>query len=392
MNSIKFVIFCLAITLFSSCCSNENKGKFIVVKNTLSVERSFETIELTKEFLKVNELTNLGIKDVISNELLVTQLVDFDGDGVMDQLLFQPTIAPNSENKFEIIQISVEEQPQSTTYCYSRFVPERTDDYTWENNKVAFRVYGPTAQKMVEDNIKGGTLSSGVDAWLKKVEYPIINKWYKKTTEKTGSYHEDTGEGLDNFHVGVSRGVGGITVKSDNNYYLSKNYTEWRTISIGPIRTSFYLNYEDWDVNGKIIKESKIISLDYGSNFSKFETSIKGSNSISAGLTLHEKDGNDTGNIENGWVSYWQPHADSELGTAIVSSKKYFVNFEKFDVEEKDLSNAYANLKVIDNKVVYYAGFGWKKSGEFKNLQEWENYLNIFSKKINNPLKVILIK
>lgn len=392
MNSIKFVIFCLAITLFSSCCSNENKGKFIVVKNTLSVERSFETIELTKEFLKVNELTNLGIKDVISNELLVTQLVDFDGDGVMDQLLFQPTIAPNSENKFEIIQISVEEQPQSTTYCYSRFVPERTDDYTWENNKVAFRVYGPTAQKMVEDNIKGGTLSSGVDAWLKKVEYPIINKWYKKTTEKTGSYHEDTGEGLDNFHVGVSRGVGGITVKSDNNYYFSKNYTEWRTISIGPIRTSFYLNYEDWDVNGKIIKESKIISLDYGSNFSKFETSIKGSNSISAGLTLHEKDGNDTGNIENGWVSYWQPHADSELGTAIVSSKKYFVNFEKFDVEEKDLSNAYANLKVIDNKVVYYAGFGWKKSGEFKNLQEWENYLNIFSKKINNPLKVILIK
>jgi hypothetical protein len=310
----------------------------------------------------------------------------------MDQLLFQPTIAPNSENKFEIIQISVEEQPQSTTYCYSRFVPERTDDYTWENNKVAFRVYGPTAQKMVEENIKGGTLSSGVDAWLKKVEYPIINKWYKKTTEKTGSYHEDTGEGLDNFHVGVSRGVGGIAVKSDNNYYFSKNYTEWRTITTGPIRTSFYLNYEDWDANGKIIKESKIISLDYGSNFSKFETSIKGSNSISAGLTLHEKDGNVTGNIENGWVSYWQPHADSELGTVIVSSKEYFVNFEKFDVEEKDLSNAYANLKVIDDKVVYYAGFGWKKSGEFKNLQEWENYLNIFSQKINNPLKVILIE
>jgi hypothetical protein len=80
---------------------------------------------------------------------------------------------------------------------------------------------------MIEDSIPGGTLSSGVDTWLKKVEYPIINKWYKETlVDKTGSYHEDTGEGLDNFHVGVSRGVGGIAVKNDDKYYFSKNYSK----------------------------------------------------------------------------------------------------------------------------------------------------------------------
>lgn len=371
-------------------CSNEKQ--FIVVKNTLNIERSFETIELTKELLKVNDLTTIGIRNVKTNNILISQLVDTDSDGVMDQLLVQPEVASNAEALFEIIQISEEEKPTVVNYCYSRFVPERTDDYAWENDKVAFRVYGPTAQKMMEDNIPGGTLSSGIDAWLKRVDYPIINKWYKKTSQKTGSYHEDTGEGLDDFHVGISRGVGGIAVESNGDYFFLKNYKDWKTITTGPIRTSFYLKYEDWDANGNLIKESKIISLDYGSNFSKFETSLEGSQTIYAGLTLHEKDGNVVGNIKNGWVSYWQPHADSEIGTAIVAKKKYFNSFLKYDTEEKDLSNAYANLNVINNKVVYYAGFGWKKSKQFNSAEEWQNYLNSFSEKINNPLIVALVK
>ena len=112
---------------------------------------------------------------------------------------------------------------------------------------------------------------------------------------------------------------------------------------------------------------------------------------ISTGLTLHEKDGEVTANTDNGWVSYWQPHGDSELGTAIVSSKHYFSNFEKFNVEEEDLSNAYAHLKVVDNKTTYYAGFTWKESKQFVNKQEWENYINDFSKKINNPLTIVLV-
>lgn len=391
MNSIKFVILCLAILTLSSC-SKEQKGRFIVVKNTLTVERSFETIELTKEFLKVSDLTNIGIKDITSNELLVTQLVDFDGDGVMDQLLFQPKVAANSESKFEIVQISEAEKPKAEAFCYSRFVPERTDDYTWENDKVAFRVYGPTAQKMKEEGTPGGTLSSGVDPWLKKVPYPIINKWYKEHTDGTGSYHEDTGEGLDNFHVGISRGAGGIAVKNNDVYGYSKNYTEWRTITTGPIRTSFYLNYEDWDANGNTIKESRVISLDLGSNFSKFEIFLEGTSNVSAGLTLHEKDGEVSGDNTKGWVSYWQPHADSELGTSIIASEKYFIDFETYDTQEEDLSNAYANLNVIDNKVIYYAGFGWKESKQFVTKEAWESYLNEFSKKIRAPLIFSLVE
>ncbi|WP_418264618.1 DUF4861 family protein [Flavobacterium faecale] len=268
----------------------------IKVKNSLNKQRSFETVTLTKEFLKTNDLSVLGVKDKKTGKLLVTQVVDTNGDGVMDELLFQPVVAAKSTQEFEVIKVSDKVRPKSIEYCYSRFVPERTDDYTWENDKVAFRVYGPVAQKMIEDKIPGGTLSSGVDAWLKRVDYPIINKWYKKVVDKTGTYHEDTGEGLDNFHVGSSRGVGGIAVKNKGQFYIGKNYTEYKTITTGPIRTSFYLKYADWDANGNKIIESKIISLDLGSRLSKFETSLKGTKTIAAGLTLHEKKGKVTGN------------------------------------------------------------------------------------------------
>jgi hypothetical protein len=387
MNSIKLVACLIGFVIFSSCNKKE-KATTILVKNTLDFERAFETVELSKSILKIEDLTNIGIRNVKTNQLQVTQLVDNDGDGTMDTVLFQPKIKANSESVFEIVTVTEAEKPKAPELCYSRFVPERTDDYTWENNKVAFRVYGPTAQKMIEDNVPGGTLSSGVDAWLKRVEYPIINNWYKKETETEGTYHEDTGEGLDNFHVGVSRGVGGLAVKVDSTYYYSKNYTKWRTITTGPLRTSFYLEYENWDAGGHNIKESKIISLDLGQNFSKFTTSLEGVNKISAGLTLHKKDGIVSGNNENGWVSYWQPHAESEIGTAVIASKNTFLGFEKYDVETKDLSNAYAHLGVENNQVVYYAGFAWKESEQFKTKTLWEDYLNKFAKQINNPLVV----
>lgn len=363
-----------------------------MVQNDLNVDRSFETVELTTDFLKLSNgasLTQVSIKDPDSQHFLTTQLIDENGDGIVDVLLFQPQLKALETKEFEVV-LDNKFKTDTTSYCYSRFVPERTDDYAWENNKVAFRTYGPTAQKMIEENIKGGTLSSGIDAWLKKVDYPIINKWYAKTVSGEGTYHEDTGEGLDNFHVGVSRGVGGIAVKRDSTYYFSKNFIEWKTITTGPIRTSFELKYADWEVDGNSIAETKRISLDLGSNFSKFEIHLTGLDTVSAGLTAHEKDGIAIGNIEEGWVSYWEPHEESELGTAIIVPNKQMIGYENYLTDKKDESNLYAHILVNNNPVVYYTGFGWKEAGEFTTKESWEKYVRSFSEKIKNPLKVNL--
>jgi hypothetical protein len=380
----------LLIAILAGNLTMHSQNKIVTITNSLSVDREFETVELTKKDLGLTssaKLENYAVKEINSGLALESQTVDNDGDGVMDVLLFQPKISASSQKEFEI-SASNSSSESNNINCYSRFVPERTDDYAWENNKVAFRTYGPVAQKMVEDNIPGGTLTSGIDAWLKRVDYPIINKWYEKATNGTGTYHKDTGEGLDNFHVGDSRGIGGIAVNVDGKYYFSKNFISWKTITTGPIRTSFILTYADWDAQGNKITESKLISLDYGSYLSRFEISITGTKNIAAGITLHDKKGTIGTNLKEGWLSHWKPIDDSEIGTGLVAPKGTLISFDNHVTDEKDLSNLYGNLKVKDNKVVYYVGFGWKKGSPYQNKKDWEAYLSSFAKKINNPLKV----
>lgn len=386
-------LLCILSSAVLIACSQKDTTKTLVVKNPLNLDRTHETIELSKSFLgfgEADKLEEYGIKDMDTDQEITTQAIDEDGDGTTDILLFQSDIKKLSEKKYELVRTGPTSVNDTVTTCYSRFVPERTDDYAWENNRVAFRTFGPTAQKMKEDNIPGGTLTSGIDAWLKKVEYPIINKWYKKTVYGKGNYHEDTGEGLDNFHVGTSRGVGGVSVRSDSTYYFSKNFVSWKTITNGPIRTSFVLKYADWDANGNKIEEVKRISLDLGSNLSRFEISVSGTDTLSAGLTLHENDGRVTANMDEAWLSYWQPHDGSELGTGIVVPTNTMIGYENYISPKKDLSNLYAHIKTTNNKALYYAGFGWKESGQYETKEAWENYLSGFAQKINNPLIVEL--
>lgn len=387
-----------ALLLLSLGCSEKTEMTYrIKVGNPLGMDRSFETVEIDlksharRADAKVNTFRAYSVIDSETGKELVSQTVDNDGDGTSDQLLFQPDIKALSERTFELIPTNDHmAMSDSLPACYSRFVPERIDDYAWENNRVAFRTYGPTAQKMVEEDIKGGTLSSGIDAWLKRVSYPIINKWYEKDISGTGSYHKDTGEGLDNFHVGASRGVGGTAIKVDTTYYMSKNFVSYRTICNGPIRTSFILNYADWDASGKTIAEEKHISLDYGSNLARFEIKFQGADTLSVGLTLHENKGVAMAEPKEGWASYWEPHEDSELGIGIVSPKGFMTSFDKYLTHKTDESNLYSFLIPRAGEVIYYAGFGWKKSGRFETAKEWQDYLATFAQKINYPLIVTI--
>ncbi len=384
---IKLNLLILLSVVVLSC---NTSTKTITVTNNLAIDRSFETVEISKSDLKLQEADSLYeyVIEAENGSQPIAQYEDTNGDGSVDIILFQPKVLAKSSTTYTIIHIPNAELPAREEICYSRFVPERTDDYTWENDKVAFRVFGPVAQKMFEDKVEGGTLSSGVDCWLKRVEYPIINKWYKKHTDGTGSYHEDTGEGLDNFHVGTSRGCGGIAIKKDSTYYISKNFTKYKTLTTGPIRTSFYIEYADWDAAGNTIKESRMVSLDRGQNLSKFEISLIGSTHFSVGLTLHDKKGEIIVNKDKGWISYWEAHDGSALGTAIVTQPESILATEKYETDKKDLSNVFMQVKLENNKAIYYTGFGWKKSKQFDSQEAWQQYLNEFSEKLKSPLKV----
>ena len=390
----RILLFAIAVLLFTGCNNSGNDISYkITVKNPVNVERQYQTVEvsLTSLGIDTSEVREFGITDEKGN-ILVYQQYDSDRDGQPDAILFQTDLKAGEMKTFVLKPLK--KQPEFTSKVYSRFVPERTDDYAWENDRVAFRTFGPDAQQRYEKGDPTGTLSSGIDCWLKRVDYPIINKWYEKATTGKGSYHEDTGEGFDDYHVGASRGCGGTGVWSGDTLWVSKNFTSWKRMANGPVRTEFILDYAGWDANGKFVKEQKTISLDVGSNLSKIKVNIKGTDTLTAGITLHENTGKVVMEPDEGWFTYIEPHKEKDytIGTAVVLNPENLAGFRTYISPVPDHSQLFVDMKVNNGEVVYYSGFYWSKSGQFKDEKAWEKYLHDFSVEIQNPVVVKIEK
>lgn len=382
----------LAMIIIVTACQKKNVVRTLTVKNSLDIDRPASTVSVPLDTLK-ELVTKYGADHVVvkdQDKLLVTQLVDTEGDGIPNELLFQTDIKAGEEKSFtiEAVKDVAASAPEYTTY--SRFVPERIDDYAWENDRVAFRTYGPKAQQITESGKPGGTLTSGMDCWFKRVAHPVIDKWYKKNLDTAGYYHIDHGEGYDPYHVGNSRGCGGIGIWAGDSLYVSKNFISYKTIASGPIRTIFELTYAPWNANGATVNEKKIISLDLGSNLSRYEVHIQSDKplpNITTGITLHDEKGEVKRDSVTGWVRYWEPIDDSELGTGIVVAPQQVIALKEYRTTTKDQSHVLIVAKPED-VVVYYAGFGWKKSGQYTSAADWDQYLTNFSKQIASPLTI----
>ncbi|MDF2554041.1 MAG: hypothetical protein K0R77_3316 [Chryseobacterium sp.] len=366
----------------------------IQVKNTQDFERneivSIPVSRLTS-FLKENRESDLRIKNT-QNQYIPIQWIDYEGDGKNDELLFQTNIAAKKTNSYTIVADAKTPLPETKLTTYSRLVPERADDYTWENDKIAFRVYGPKGQAEALAKVKGSTLSSGVDIWLKRTDQPVINKWYKGYLTDPMFYHKDTrGEGYDPYHVGDSRGTGGVGIWKDEQLQVSRNFITSKTIAEGPLRTVFELTYAPWSEFG--VKETKRISLDLGSNFSKFESTFESEKSVpnyTVGITLHKNEGESKLNDKNGYYLHWEKIDDAFVGEGIVIDPKIVQKSVAFKSETPDQSNL---LVVTEpkNKLTYYAGFAWQKSGQIQTQNDWEKMLQKQVQIVANPL-IITIK
>ncbi|MGI4738910.1 MAG: DUF4861 domain-containing protein [Janthinobacterium lividum] len=366
----------------------------LTVRNQLNLARRAETISLPLARLPaaVRQLapTSLRVRDGATKQLLVSQLLDRDGDGRPDELLFQ-TDVPAKGTKTFTVAAGIEAVPTGPVTTFARFVPERTDDFAWENERVAFRTYGPNAEQLFDQKDPNGTLSSGMDCWLKRVSYPIIDKWYgKHVHEKPFAYHTDTGEGYDPYHVGTSRGVGGTGVLADGKLYISKNFATYKVLATGPIRTVFELTYAPWDAAGQRVTEKKIISLDLGSNLTRYEEYLAAPTPLpncTIGLTLHEGKGEVRADRAAGWFRYWEAVDDSYLGTAVVVAPAAIADYKDHRSAEKDANQLYIVTKP-QQPLVFYAGFGWTKSQQFASAAAWDAYLADFAQRLASPLQV----
>ncbi len=384
MKQFVLILLAAALLVMGSCSPQPLK---VTVSNPSDFERNGELIAIS---LVDNQLEGdvFLVKELDTNVEVTSQLMDNDGDGVADELIFVSNLLANASKDYAIV--IGERASADSIKTFARFVPERTDDFAWENDRVAFRTYGPEAQRMVEAGEPGGTLSSGIDCWLKKVDYSIINKWYQGNIDQPGYYHNDHGEGLDNYHVGPSRGCGGTGVMVDGKLYASKNFTGYQVLNNGPVESNFVLNYAPYAAGDRTIKETKHISIALGSNFTKYVIEVEGTDTLTVGLTLHDKIGEVSRNDDAGWISYETPHQKEMLSSAIIAQPGYFAGAMVVESDVKDESHVLMHLKVKDGKVVFYSGFNWSASKQFNNKEEWEQYLNQQAVSFANPIQVIV--
>lgn len=393
LNFKNIVSFIGILILFSSFDSENKVSKKIVVENKLHFNRN-EVVSIrlnaNKSLSEIKDFSALLVKDA-TGKLVVTQLIDSNLDGTPDELLFQATVPAKSKVSYTLFTDSKLKTPKSSNTTYARFVPERIDDFAWENDRVAFRTYGPEAQRLVEEGKEGGTLSSGIDLWLKKVNYSIIDSWYAKNVKAPGYYHIEHGEGYDPYHVGGSRGSGGTGIWEKDSLYISKNYTKYRVIATGPLRTIFELDYAPWSKYQ--VTETKRISLDLGSNFSKFENKISSSSAIpnyTLGITLHKEKGVVDINTKNGIFRHWEPIDDVFVGEGIVIDPKVVKSAMDHRSKAVDQSQILIVTALKNNTSTYYVGFAWTGSGQVQSVQDWAVMLEKQAQIIQKPLLVTI--
>lgn len=393
LNFNSSIIYLGIFFLLSSFNSIDEFAAKIVIENKLDFERT-EVVSVNlkdlKIFSKTRNYNNLLVKDD-KGRLLVTQLLDENMDGSPDQLLFQASVSGLSKVTYTIFTDPSEtgRKTELVHTTYARFVPERIDDFAWENDKVAFRTYGPEAQRLVDEGKEGGTLSSGIDIWLKRVDYSIIDSWYAKNVKEPGYYHIEHGEGYDPYHVGYSRGNGGTGIWENDSLYTSKNFQKYKVIATGPLRTVFELQYPSWSKYG--VRETKRISLDLGSNFSKFENKISSDSKIpnyTIGITLHQEKGKAKLSPEKGIFRHWEPIDDSYVGEGIIIDPKTVKKSLDHRSKAADQSQILIVTQPKNNVSVYYAGFAWVKSGQVNSAEEWDALLQKQAEIIQSPLSV----
>ncbi|MEL1242413.1 DUF4861 family protein [Flavobacterium flavipallidum] len=263
-----------------------------------------------------------------------------------------------------------------TAKTYARYVPERKDDFAWENDQIAFRAYGKALEKE-KDN------AYGFDVWVKRTNQMILNERYKRA-----DYHTDHGDGLDYYHVGFTLGAGNMAPFVNDTIRYSGNYQHWKILDNGPLRTTFQLIYDSWNAGGIKVSATKTISIDAGSQLNRIENvyTFNSDNTLPVvvGIIRRSEAGYISLNEQQGIIGYWEPTMN-ENGTTGVGSimttpiTKMWVNNEQL----------LAKTTVKNNETfIYYTGAAWDKAGKITDAKKWLDYLNDFNQKLKNPLVV----
>lgn len=405
MRKSVFTAACAAALV--SCANNQQTT--IVVENNSSNNRS-EIVAVSADALSA---ALGGAKSfVITSACGDTVPYQTTSDG---SVIFMASVGGASSS---VYNVACGASAPAATVATGRIYPERVDDIAWENDRIAFRAYGPALQA-------SGEKAFGYDVWVKSCPEPVVEARYAmeldpatlaaidslktanpdsaKVLRAATSYHVDHGNGLDCYKVGPTLGGGAAALLDGENIVYPYCYTKCEILDNGPLRFAARLTYGETVIGTDTLVETRTIVLEAGSQLNKTIVEfagMKGEHTVVAGPVLHHADGGqNAANAELGYVAYADPTDNTENGNGTiyvgaVVPGAFDAKAVMFSEEETAMRGANGHMlayaKMQPNQpMVYYWGAGWSKYG-FDSFEAWEEYMKTFAANVANPLTVTI--
>jgi len=277
-----------------------------------------------------------------------------------------------------------------------RIYPNRWDDLVWENDRGAWRFYGPDAHKHMKNN------AYGYDTFVKNTPHPVQDQLYHNELASYGvneqmrkvgrnewnevhrgyTYHRNHGAGMDAYTVGATLGAGAAALINGQELVYPIYYEKAEILDNGPLRfvVKMTMPKKPASVIGgsatDSIQEIRLISQDCGTHFARVEITYEGITKptpVCAGIVVHESAPKAyTMNAKEGFITYAEQldhpgtmYGEHYLGVFIpkASGAK-----EKVKVEYKPLAEKRAGgighvlIKSTyqpGQPFVYYTGSAW---------------------------------
>lgn len=409
-------LFFLMTAAFACFACVESKTVTVTVANSSALERNGEMVEVS--------MSDVSAKLQLAD---TAQIVVLDADGQQvpyqitydEKVVFPATVKANATVNYTI------KAGTSATFdvkACGRHYPERVDDVAWENDRVAFRAYGPALQA-------NGERAYGYDVWTKyNTTEPVVEARYAselnpetkaKITElrktdpeaakqlyQSVSYHVDHGNGLDCYKVGPTLGGGTAALMVGDTIVYPYCYKTQEILDNGPLRFTVKLEYHPLTVKGDSnVIETRVISLDAGSHMNKTVvaySNLKEALTVATGIVLHEPDGAVVADAANGYMTYVDPTDNANNGNGkIFIGAAFPVSIKEaktmlFTEKEKNELRGGADGHVLaisdyepGSEYTYYWGSAWDKA-DIKNAAAWNAYVAAFAQALRAPLTVTM--
>ena len=382
----KIVFFLIASLLFISEIFAQ---KSIVVTNSSGLDRKGEIVEVKAGHKKSCKLPESFVLKSIDGKEIAYQLI-YNDLKIITGFIFQADVNAKSTATYML----TEGKPAIVkAKTFGRFVPERKDDFAWENDFAAYRMYGPALAKENPSN--------GVDYWAKKTEELIVDEFYNGELKQGLSYHRDRGQGLDFYKVGHTLGCGGIAPYAADSLWVGNHYNTYKVLENGPLRTVFTLSYDSVKVGNEFYKQTITITATAGSLLNKAVVTYTGKAQkmqLATGIFLHDDKGSLVSHLKStknnskptsriGYAEeaisvFNEPSGRNYVG--VVVSSEGNIQLKKKGIHAMLLSDYN-----VGKSFTYYFGGGWN-NWKYPADNDWFNALEEYSIKVSSPLKVKL--